>query len=103
MIIQRNTFRLKFGKAREALAVWKEIIEQLNKDGRFKPQTRLLTDLTGEAYILVLEMNIKSFTEMNPLNHFWAINQPVRELYHQKFVPLCESASQELYKIEFES
>jgi hypothetical protein len=100
VIIQRNIFRLRFGKAKEAIAIWKEIIESLSKDGRFHPQTRLMTDITGESYTLILEMNIKSFLEVNPLNHVWAINKEVHELYHQKFVPLCESAKQDLYKIE---
>jgi len=103
MIIQRNVFKLRFGKAKEAMAIWKEIINELSKDGRFNPQTRLLSDITGEAYILVMEMHIKSFLDVNPLNHVWAINKPVHELYHQKFVPLCESARQELYKIEMET
>ena len=31
MIIQRNTFQLKFGKAKEAIAIWKEIISELSK------------------------------------------------------------------------
>src|SRR4029079_7932608 len=103
MIIQRNVFRLRFGKAKDAISIWKEIISELSKDGRFNPQTRLLTDITGEAYTLVLEMHIKSFLDINPLNHVWAINHTVHELYHQKFVPLCESATQNLYKIEMET
>jgi hypothetical protein len=103
MIIQRNVFKLRFGKAKEALAVWKQILEELQKDGRFNPQSRLMTDITGESYTLVMEMNIKSFMEVNPLNHVWAINPLIRSLYHEKFVPLCESANQNMYKIEMET
>jgi hypothetical protein len=46
MIVVRNVFQLKFGKAREALAVMKEgvaIQRRLAAEG----SARLLTDLTG--------------------------------------------------------
>lgn len=103
MIIQRNIFRLKFGKAKEALTVWKQILEELQKDGRFTPQCRLMTDVTGESYTLIMEMNIKSLMDVNPLNRVWAINTQARTLYHEKFVPLCESARQDMYKVEAET
>jgi hypothetical protein len=103
MIIQRNIFRLKFGKAKEALAIWKQILEELQQDGRFMPQYRLMTDITGEYYTLILEISIKSLMEVNPMNRVWAINPSVRDLYHEKFVPLCESGQQNMYKVEAET
>lgn len=33
MILVRDVFRLKFGKARDALAVWKEMAAQAKKAG----------------------------------------------------------------------
>lgn len=102
MIIQRNVFRLKFGQAKEALAIWKEILSELEKDERFRPRCRLMTDLTGEAYTLIMELHIKSFMEVGPLNRMWAVNPAVRTLYHERFVPLCESSAHEMYKIEME-
>ena len=33
MILVRDVFRLKFGKARDALAVWKEMAEQVVRSG----------------------------------------------------------------------
>ena len=103
MIIQRNVFRLKFGKAKEALAIWKQILEELQKDGRFTPQCRLMTDITGEYYTLILEISIKSLMEVNPMNRVWAINPSVRDLYHEKFAPLCESGQQNMHKVEAET
>ena len=55
MIIVRNTFRLKFGTTREALAVMKEGIAIQKRIGIDVSQ-RLLTDLTGEFYTMVLEL-----------------------------------------------
>ena len=37
MILVRDVFRLKFGKARDALAVWKEMAEQGVQAGVFRP------------------------------------------------------------------
>jgi hypothetical protein len=57
MIVIRNVFQLKFGKAREALAVMKEgvaIQKRLVPDA----STRLLTDVTGPHYTLVLELTV---------------------------------------------
>ena len=54
MIVIRNVFHLKFGKAREALAVMKDgmaIQKRLAPEG----SPRLLTDLTGRHYRLVLK------------------------------------------------
>ncbi len=31
MVIERNIFHLKFGKSKEAIAIWKEIIEEGKK------------------------------------------------------------------------
>jgi len=101
MIIEQNIFHLKFGKAKEAIEIWKKISEELKKDGRFSIPVRLLTDLTGSAYTLILELNIHSYTELNPLKYIFQSNKEVKALY-QQFIPLCDSAHRELYKIEME-
>ena len=57
MIVIRNVFQLKFGKAREALAVMKDgvaIQKRLAPEG----SARLLTDVTGRHYTLVLEVTV---------------------------------------------
>ena len=62
MLVVRNTFKLKFGKAREAVALTKEGLAILKRAGLDTP-VRLLTDLTGRHYTLVLEMTVKNLTE----------------------------------------
>lgn len=44
MIIEKNIFRIKFGKMKEAKTLWTEMIKALKPDGDFK--IRVLTDLT---------------------------------------------------------
>jgi len=99
MIIERNVFRLKFGKAKESIAIWKEILDAARKTNLKAPEMRVLSDISGSAYTLVVEMHIAGFNDINPKNAIWATTEKFQELY-QKFIPLCESANREYYKIE---
>jgi hypothetical protein len=59
MIVIRNVFRLKFGKAREAVALFKEgIAIQKRVGAELDFSTRLLTDVTGPFYTVVLEITV---------------------------------------------
>ena len=61
MIVVRNVFRLKFGKSREAVALVKEgLAIQKKAVGGLDFSTRLLTDVTGPFYTLVLELTVPS-------------------------------------------
>ena len=102
MIIEQNIFYLKFGKAKDAIAIWKQISEVLKKDERLSIPVRILTDLTGSAYTLIIELNLRSYMDINPLTYVWKTNPQVHDLY-QQFIPLCESGRRELYKIEMET
>ena len=100
MIIVRNVFHLKFGKAKEAIAIWKDILEAVKKSNLHSPEMRLLSDLSGASYTLVVELHLKSFLDMNPNQVIWATTPAFQELY-EKFKPLCESGTKEYYKIEY--
>jgi len=61
MVVIRNVFRLKFGKAREAVALFKEGIAIQKRVGAGSDvTTRLLTDVTGPFYTVVLEITVPS-------------------------------------------
>jgi hypothetical protein len=61
MVVIRNVFRLKFGKAREAVALFKEgLAIQKRVGARMDFSTRLLTDVTGPFYTVVLELTVPS-------------------------------------------
>jgi hypothetical protein len=66
MIVVRNVFRLKFGKAREALANMKEglAIQKRVIGDRVTFSTRLLTDATGPFYTLVLEVTLPNLAAL---------------------------------------
>ena len=63
MIVIRNVFRLKFGKAKEAVALFKEgIAIQKRAAGGAEFETRLFTDLSGPFYTVVMEVTAPSLS-----------------------------------------
>jgi hypothetical protein len=99
MVIVRNVFRLKFGKTKEALAVMKEglaIQQRVLSDVEFS--TRVLTDVTGPFYTVVLELtapSLAAFEANTPrlfANSDWQAN-------YQKMTPLVESGYREVFSV----
>jgi len=99
MIVIRNVFRLKFGKAREAVALFKEGIAIQKRVGSgLSFSTRLLTDVTGPFYTVVLELtvpNLATFEAEAPRflgDKDWQAN-------YQKTAPLVESGYREIFTL----
>ena len=97
MIVIRNVFQLKFGRAKEAVAIAKEGVAIQKRTGvNFSP--RMLTDVTGPFYTLVLELTVPSLaafeTEAPRLmgDKDWQAN-------YQKLLPLVESGYREIFTI----
>ncbi len=104
MIISRTAFKLKFGQAKPAIAIWKEILSaEVNAAtsvaGVTKPPMRLLTDLSGPNYTLVTELHMRGFADFGPDSHVWSTNEKIRELY-PKFIPMCEDSHTDLFHLE---
>ena len=99
MVVVRNVFRLKFGKAKEAVALVKEgdAIQKKALAG-VEFSTRLLTDVTGPFYTLVLELTVPSFAAFESYaprlfaDKDWQAN-------YQKMAPLVESGYREVFTI----
>jgi hypothetical protein len=99
MIVIRNVFQLKFGKAREAVALMKEgIAIQKRVMSGLEYSTRVLTDVTGPFYTLVLEVTVPDLEtfERNVPRLFgdaeWQAND-------QQVAPLVESGHREVFSI----
>jgi len=97
MIVIRNVFQLKFGKAREALAVMKEGVASQK---RLVPEAsaRLLTDVTGPHYALVLEVtapNLATFEAEVPR----IFGDKDFQANYQKLIPLVESGHRDIFAI----
>jgi hypothetical protein len=99
MIVIRNVFRLKFGKAREAVALFKEsdaIQKRVGAGADF--QVRLLTDVTGAFYTVVMEITAPSLAAFEAgapqlmTNKDWQAN-------YQKITALVESGYREVFSV----
>lgn len=99
MIVIRNVFRLKYGKAREALALMKEGLEiQRRVVSGVDFSTRVLTDVTGPFYTLVLELTVPSLAsfESNTPRLFADKDFQANQ---QKMVPLVDSGYREIFTV----
>lgn len=97
MIVVRNTFQLKYGQARPAVALFKENLEMMKKAG-MKGSHRLLTDLVGPAYNLVFESTYESITAFEREAQSVMGNEEWKKWY-QKFVPLVDSGKREIFNV----
>lgn len=97
-IVERMVFRIKYGQAREAIAIWKEVMT-IAKGKPDAPAMRLMTDITGDSYTLVMEMHYRNMMEFGPKMAMWMSDEKLREAY-VRFVPVCDSSSRTLYRME---
>jgi len=99
MIVVRNVFQLKFGKAKEAVALVKAgVAIQKKALTGVEFSTRVLTDVTGPFYTLVLELtvpNLSTFESYAPRlfgDKEWQAN-------YQQMMPLVESGYREVFTV----
>jgi hypothetical protein len=97
MLLVRNVFRLKYGQARPALALFKEARDLMNRLGNKVP-TRVMTDLTGPAYTLVLESTYNDLAAWEKDSQS-AMGQDEWRAWYQKFTPLVDSGYREIFTI----
>lgn len=96
MILVRDVFQLKFGKAKEAVTLWKEGKTILQAKGH-APQ-RVLTDLVGTFYTFVFEGEYENLAAFEK-DIQESMKQPDWQAWYQKFMPLVESGHREIFNI----
>ena len=96
MIVVRNVFQLKFGKAKDAKAIIKENQELMKKYGH--PIPRFMTDVTGEFYTLIMELSYEDFSTYEKSSSE-VMGAKEFDQWYQKFVPLVQSGYREIYNI----
>ena len=97
MIVIRNVFRLKFGKAKEAVALVKEAVA-IQKRAGAGFTARVLTDVTGPFYTVVLELSVPSVSAWESEAPKFMADKDFQANY-QKMVPLVESGYREIFSI----
>jgi hypothetical protein len=98
MILVRDVFQLKFGMAREAMAAFKEGAEIRKRSGAAPSSERILTDLVGHYYTMVLETTWESLGAWEQSMKTTMGNEGWRHWY-QKMLPLTESGHREIFNI----
>ncbi len=95
MIVVRDIFQVKFGRMKEAKELWKEMVKLFPQQDR--DRTRVLTDLTGQYYTLVMENTRKDLAD-------WEASMaqrpdPAMGAVYQKFTQLVDSGRREIFTI----
>jgi hypothetical protein len=97
MIVVRNVFRLKFGKAKEAVALLKEGIA-IQKRAGVDMNQRIMTDLVGTFYTVVLELAIPNMAALEAtMPKIWGDKD--WQSYYQRFSGLVDSGYREIFTI----
>ncbi len=97
MIVVRDIFQLKFGKARDAVALWREGLPLEQRAGGAK-KVRMMTDVVGSYYTLVLESEYDSLADFERAGQAVSSNAEWRAWY-QRFLPLAESGRREVFQV----
>ncbi len=98
MIVVRDVFRLKFGKARDALAAFKESSTVAGAAGLDTRNMRVMTDLVGPYYTMVLEITYENLSAYEQGMTKMQGSAEWRAAY-QKFTPHVESGYREIFTI----
>lgn len=96
MIIVRDIFYLKFGKAKDAKSLLGEF-NSLTKKYDTTPR-RFLTDFTGQSYRLIMESSFADLTtfESTLRSHF---GRDEWRQWYEKFIPLVNSSEREILNV----
>jgi hypothetical protein len=97
MLLIRDVFRLKYGHARPAIAAFKESKALMKKLGMPGPM-RVLTDVVGPAYTMVLETQAPDLATFETQGKKVMQNEEFHAWY-QTFIPHVESGYREIFTI----
>jgi hypothetical protein len=98
MIVVRNVFHLKFGRSKDALPLWKEGVALSQRLGFGGSSPRLLTDLTGDFYTLVLEMTFDSLAEYER-SAKEVMGKAEWQAWYRKIPEVTESGHREIFNL----
>jgi hypothetical protein len=96
VILVRDIFQLHFGKAREAIALAKE--ERTITERAGGPPARILTDLVGDYYTLVMETEVESLGQLDELLS-GALQDPEWKEWFARFTPLVREGRREILRV----
>jgi hypothetical protein len=99
MIVVRDIFQVKYGRAREVLDLFKEGIAMSKSLGYGALGVRLLTDLIGEHYYtVIMETTFESVAEWEQAA-LAARGSAQWKAWYQKVVPLIDTGERKMYSV----
>jgi hypothetical protein len=96
MILVRDVFHLHFGKAREALELAREGA-RIETSAGYRVR-RILTDLTGQYYTLVMESEFESLGQYEE-GLRQGLSSGEWKQWYARFTPLVREGRREIYRI----
>ncbi len=96
MILVRDVFKLRFGKAKEAKALWKEVAQIEARFGQVP--SRAMVDFVAPFYTFVMESTYKDLASFEQAMK-QIMSSSEFSAWYQKFVPLAESGHREIYTL----
>ena len=97
MIVVRDVFQLHFGKAQEAIKHLKRGSEILAGAGY--PVARILADVTGPYYTIVMESQMESLAEFEAGMEDVPEMKEWQQIYRDKLVPLVREGRREIFRV----
>ena len=99
MVVIRNVFQLKFGKTKDAVAIVKQgVAIQKRILAGVEFSSRILTDITGPFYTVVLETTVPNLAAFESFAPRLFADKEWQATY-QQMVPLVESGHREIFTI----
>jgi len=98
MILVRNVFQIKYGRAKEATAAWKDGMALFRRLAPGSSETRLLTDLVGTYYTLIFESGYESLADYETTMHRLMENADWRSWY-PTVTELIEGGKREIFTV----
>jgi hypothetical protein len=95
MIVVRDVFQLKFGAARPVKALMQESRKIM---GDAAKNSRVLFDLVGPAYTMVLETSYQNLSEFESQLSS-TLNKDEWAAWYQKFIPHVNSSYREIFSV----
>ncbi len=99
-IVVRNVFQAKYGRADELVALFKEANERWGDN--FGTNRRILTDLSGRFFTVVVEEEAESLGDWERLRA-QGFADPDFGGWFERMIPLVESGTQEFYTLVADS
>ena len=95
MIVVRDIFQLHFGKAKEAIGLIREGTALQRRTGQ--DSWRVLTDVVGDYYTLVLESTHESLNAYE--QSMSEMSDPEWQAWYARFTPLVRQGRREILRV----